>query len=268
MELDAYLHRINYSGTPAPNLETLKQLQRQHCYAIPYSNLDVQLGRSLSTDIPSSYRKLVERRQGGWCYEMNGLLGQMLECIGFEVQRIAGGVRRKERGDSAMGNHLMLCVQLDEPWIVDVGLGDGPYDPYPLRPHRFEQRGFVYSLEHTNGYWRLHNYPGGSAPSFDFKREPADEDLLSAKCQWLSSDSESPFMNALVIQRVVPGGYDLQVGRIATEIRPGVRNERLINSADEFVQSIQERFGLVEPALEAQWDKVLEQHEAFLVSRA
>lgn len=267
MELDAYLHRINYVGTPKPDLETLAQLQRQHCYSIPYSNLDVQLGRRLSTDIQSSYIKLVEQRLGGWCYEMNGLLGWMLERIGFDVMRMSGGVRRDERGDSAIGNHLVLCVQLDEPWVVDVGLGDGPYEPYPLISHTFSQRGFSYQLKRVNEYWRLHNSPGSTAPSFDFKQEPADEDQLSAKCHWLGTAVESPFMNALVCQRVVPGGYDLQVGRIATQVRPGGRVERLIHSADEFVQSIHDRFGLFEPALGTLWEKVCEQHELYLASK-
>lgn len=267
MELDAYIQRINFVGTPKPDLKTLAQLQRQHCYNIPYSNLDVQLGRSLNTDIEKSYIKLVEQRQGGWCYEMNGLLGWMLECIGFNVMRMSGGVRRDERGDSAIGNHLVLCVQLDEPWIVDAGLGDGPYEPYPLRPHTFSQRGFSYQLTRSEDYWRLYNYPGGSAPSFDFVHEPADEDQLSEKCQWLSTAAESPFMSALVFQRVVPGGYDLQVGRVATKILPGGREEHLINSADEFVQSISDRFGLVEPELENLWEGVLEQHERYLASK-
>ena len=144
MELDAYLHRINFVGPPKPDLETLAQLKRQHCCSIPYSNLDVQLGRPLNTDIQSSYIKLVEQRRGGWCYEMNGLLGAMLERL--------------------------------------------------------------------NDYWRLHNYPGSTASSFDFVHHAADEDQLSAKCHWLSTDAESPFMNALVYQRVVPGDMTCRWG--------------------------------------------------------
>lgn len=267
MELDAYLQRINFVGTPKPDLETLAQLQRQHCYSIPYSNLDVQLGRRLGIDIQSSYLKLVEQRQGGWCYEMNGLLGWILERIGFDVMRISGGVRRAERGDSAFGNHLVLCVLLDEPWIVDVGLGDGPYEPYPLRPHAFTQDGFSYRLERLEDCWRLYNYPGSTAPSFDFRHEPADEDQLKEKCHWLSTAAESPFTSALVFQRAVRGGYDLQVGRIATRVRPGAREEHLIHSADEFVQSIYDRFAVAEPALETLWETVLEQHELYLASK-
>jgi hypothetical protein len=115
--------------------------------------------------------------------------------------------------------------------------------------------------------WRLYNHPGSTAPSFDFSYEPADEAQLSAKCHWLSTAAESPFMNALVFQRVVPGGYDLQVGRVATLVRPGGREEHLIHSADEFVQSIYDRFGVAEPALETLWEKVLEQHELYLAAK-
>ena len=110
---------------------------------------------------------------------MNGLLGWILEHIGFDVMRMSGGVRRVERGDSAFGNHLVLCVLLEEPWIVDVGLGEGPYEPYPLRSHSFTQDGFSYRLERLEDCWRLHNYPGSTAPSFDFRKEPADEFVQS-----------------------------------------------------------------------------------------
>jgi arylamine N-acetyltransferase len=43
---------------------------------------------------------------------MNGLLGWALEEIGFEVMYMSGGVARSTRGDSALGNHLVLLARL------------------------------------------------------------------------------------------------------------------------------------------------------------
>ena len=79
MKLDDYLARIEYQGPVAPTLACLSEVHRQHLLTIPYEDLDVQLGRALNLDIQRTFEKIVVRRRGGWCYEMNGLLGWALK---------------------------------------------------------------------------------------------------------------------------------------------------------------------------------------------
>ena len=136
MDLDAYLERIGYEGEPRIDLDTLRAIHRAHLLAIPYETLDVSLGRGASRDPDVIFDKLVTRRRGGWCYEMCGLLGMALDEIGFDVTPLAGGVERVVRGDSAVGNHLVLLVTLDEPYLCDVGFGDGLLEPIELRAGR------------------------------------------------------------------------------------------------------------------------------------
>src|SRR6185503_3263469 len=135
MELQAYLDRIGHSGPVRPDLATLKALHRAHLKAISYENLDVQLGRRVTTDPADAYAKIVERGRGGWCYEMNGLFGWALDQVGFSVMRMAGAANRELLGDLLIGNHLVLLVDLgaEGRWIADVGFGDGSIDPYPLQ---------------------------------------------------------------------------------------------------------------------------------------
>jgi len=68
VELAAYLERIGYAGPARPDLATLRAVHRAHLQAIPYENLDVQLGRPVSIDPAAAYDKIVRRRRGGWCY--------------------------------------------------------------------------------------------------------------------------------------------------------------------------------------------------------
>jgi N-hydroxyarylamine O-acetyltransferase len=63
---------------------------------------------------------------------VNGLFGQVLETLGFDVHHVSGTVGRAEHGWRAQGNHLVLIVVLDRSWIVDVGFGDGFLTPLPL----------------------------------------------------------------------------------------------------------------------------------------
>ena len=113
MRLDDYLARIGYSGPIEPTLAVLRDVHRRHLAAIAYENLDVICEVPVDGDIARIFRKLVRDQRGGWCYEMNGLLDWALREIGFAVTRIAGGVMRIERGDEALGNHLVLKVDLD-----------------------------------------------------------------------------------------------------------------------------------------------------------
>lgn len=75
---------------------------------------------------------------------MNGLLGWALQEIGFDVTYQSGGLGRATRGDSALGNHLVLLVKLeDQDWVTDVGFGDGFIEPLLLKNQKLEQRGFL-----------------------------------------------------------------------------------------------------------------------------
>jgi len=263
LDLDSYLACIGFSGQARPDLDTLRQIHRQHLLTIPFENLDVQLHRPMDLDIRRIYSKIVEQGRGGWCYEMNGLLGWALQEAGFDVTRLTGGVWRSQRGDAVLGNHLLLCVQLDQPWIADVGFGDGVFEPVPLQDHAFEQRGFGYRLEQLDDYWRFHNHAGGAAGSYDFRHAPADEKLFAEKCEWLSTAAESPFVMNLVCQKFVPGGYDIQVGRVAKQVSPEGKREWLIESAEELLETLSDRFALDVPEVAGLWDAIEARHEEF-----
>src|SRR6185503_6978190 len=115
--------------------------------------------------------------------------------IGFQVTRLAGGVRRDLMGEIMVGNHLVLKIDLDEPWIADVGFGDGVLEPIPLREGPVSTGGFEYRLEKLDAdWWRFHNHAFGGAPNFDFTEAPASPALLAEKCHWLQTWPESPFV--------------------------------------------------------------------------
>src|SRR5262245_9960527 len=208
VDLPAYLARIGFIGEARPDRATLEQAHRGHLLSIPYENLDVQLGRPLTTSPDAAFRKLTIGRRGGWCYEMNGTLGAALSAIGFKVTRLAGAVMRSAMGDANLGNHLVLLVDLPEgPVIADVGFGDGPIGPFDLAAGRFRSGLFDFELEDLkDGWWRLHNHPFGGAPNFDFQPQAADEAVLAARCDFLQSNEASPFVQNLVAQIHRPDG--------------------------------------------------------------
>jgi arylamine N-acetyltransferase len=93
MQLAKYLERIGYDGEAEPTYECLTAIHRGHAFAIPYENLDVQLGRPLDFDTDRIFDKLVMHPRGGWCYETHILLEWALREIGFDVMQVAAGTR-------------------------------------------------------------------------------------------------------------------------------------------------------------------------------
>ena len=265
MQLDAYLARIGHQGPVAPDLATLRALHRAHLLAIPYENIDVQLGQAMTTNPAAAYARIVEQGgRGGWCYEMNGLFGWALGEIGFSVTRMAGGVVRELLGDGQVGNHLILKVDLEDgPWIADVGFGDGPLEPYPLKPHAFVQEGYAYALEQVeDGWWRLRNHPYGGARSFDFRDAPADEAVLSERCDFQHRNEASPFVLNLVCQRATPPAIAQLRSRTLRIVRPDGFDERILASEADLAEVLQTTFGITGVDVPALWRKAEARHAA------
>lgn len=260
MQLSAYFDRIGYSGPTTPDFTTLEAVMRAHIAAIPFENLDVQLGRPLDTALEPIFDKLVTRRRGGWCYENNGLLGWALGEMGFDVTRIAAGVMRHVLGDT-VGNHLTLLVNLDRLWLVDAGFGGTQAAPLPLEAGTHSHAPFTVGLSEEGGWWRFAERFARNDPfSFDFHAEPADEALLAARCQLLQTNPESPFVQNLVVQRRQGKRHLTLRGRVLIERDASGEHKTLLNSADEFVTTLRERFGLDLPEAAGLWDQVCARH--------
>ncbi len=264
MDLDAYLARIGLDRPVAPTLDGLRTLHRAHLRAIPYENLDVQFGHPVTLDRNAIFDKLVTRKRGGWCYEMNGLFGWALAELGFNVTRATGSVMRSARGPAADGNHLVLRVELGKgTWLADVGFGDGTLDPIPVRSGAFTANGFGFSVERLDAdWWRFHNHPAGAAASFDFHLAPADENLLARQCRWLQTSEDSPFVQNLTVQRHLEDGLVVLRGRVLRGITPTGVTEMTIDDADSFTATLRDTFGLDLPQAASLWPVVMARHEA------
>lgn len=262
--LAAYLHRIGLDAAPAADLPTLRTVHRAHVEAIPYENLDVQLGRPVTRDVAAAFDKIVTLRRGGWCYEMNGLLAWALEEIGFRVRRLAGAVGRAAGGDATVGNHLVLLIDLDgEIWLADAGFGDGLIEPTLLREGAFEVGPLTCRLNRIEGgWWRYSNDPSGAAPSFDFHADVSDDTLLDAACVRLQTDPESPFVQTAVVQRWRDGEHASLRGRVLTTVSASGAAKATIADAATYVAVLRDRLALDLPEAATLWPKISARHEA------
>ena len=84
-QIHAYLDRIACPGPIPLNLAGLTRLLQAHQQAVPFENLDVLAGRPLSLDHEALFDKIVRRRQGGLCAELNTCFNWLLYSLGFSV---------------------------------------------------------------------------------------------------------------------------------------------------------------------------------------
>lgn len=125
VDLAAYFERIRYGGPTTRAISTLHGIAAAHVAAIPFENLDVLLGRTISLAPERIAQKLLSERRGGYCFEQNTLLLHVLTALGFQVRALSARVRVQQQRDFIPPRtHVFLRVELDgASWLVDVGLG-------------------------------------------------------------------------------------------------------------------------------------------------
>lgn len=256
MNLADYLRRIGFEGDAKPTHQTLRDIPRCQVLSTTFENLDVQLRRPVSLDATAAYEKIVGDGRGGWCYELNGLLGWALREIGFDVMRIAATVERTgPRYGERWGDHLCLVVTFEEErFLVDAGFGGSLIEPMPLRSHRRHEAPYMVELEATGiNEWRFKESAHGSSSYFDFLVEPADEEHMADTASYLQNDPHSPFVRNLVAMRRHSDRHEILRGRVRSTVTADTKEKTALLTGDELVASLGTDFGLDVPEIVDVW---------------
>jgi N-hydroxyarylamine O-acetyltransferase len=258
-QLDAYLARVGMVRPITLDLCNLTKLHRAHLTEFTWEAIDAFMGWPSSMATTDIFTKMVEGRRGGWCFEMNGLFGAALNALGFRVTRLSGCVDRPKLGDIAIGNHLTLRVDLDCPYLAEVGVGDGFIEPVLLAPGLISQRGFNFAIKPTEDGWlRFHNHINGIARTIDFRSDHSDEAAMLAQNEWLLRDPGSPFTSALVAFRHSTDGYVSLQNACLRRVTAAEITEQHIKSADHLADIFETVFDLDVPEFERVWEKLSE----------
>ncbi len=270
-DVAAYLRRIGLAGFHAEHnrndAAALATLHRAHLETVPYENLDIQLRRPISLRPTDILDKIVRRRRGGYCYELNGGFALLLRDLGFRVRIIEAAIQRATLGERAWGNHMALLVEADgQQWLADVGLGDGFLAPLPLREGIHIQGPFPFGLSEQNGVWRMAHHPGGAVDSFEFRLTPRSLSHFTAHHIRLSTSPDSPFTRLLIAQR--PGeDYTLTLHGLTLTLHAagGAQYIRTLRHEAEFTEVLADEFNVALEDVGAEglhqlWRQACEQH--------
>jgi N-hydroxyarylamine O-acetyltransferase len=247
MDVELYLRRIAYTGPRQPSSATLCQLHRQHLFTVPFENLDIPLGTPISLELEKIYQKIVTRRRGGFCYELNGLFGELLTAMGFQVQKLSARVRREDGGFGPEFDHMLLQVQLDDPWLVDVGFGDSFVDPIVFRAGGADQvNGHRYVVLPVGDEWQLlHEDANGQVPLYMFRDAPHPLSDFQEMCTFHQTSPDSHFTKSWICSRATPDGR-ITVANMRLIVTRGAEREEVDLSTDGDVRRCLREFLAVE----------------------
>ena len=250
MNTTAYLDRIGYTGSREPTPATLKALQRAHLLHVPFENLDIHRRQEIRIDVARFYEKVVTRRRGGFCFEVNGLFNELLTALGFSTHFISCSVFSHPRNQYApYFGHVAIIARLEADWLVDVGFGTS--FPEPLRLDTEEpqlQEGTCYRLRRLNEeetllersddgreYLNMYKFRRASYPLTDF----------AEMCAFHQTSAESPFTQGRLCSLMTPHGRITLTDKAFMETIRREKKDTPLEDPSEFEKRLQAHFGIV-----------------------
>jgi N-hydroxyarylamine O-acetyltransferase len=261
-DLEAYLRRLGLGAVPVTP-EGLSALQRAQLTALPFESLDPFLGITPDLRLDRISEKVLARGRGGYCFELNALLGAAMAALGFPVRRVLGRVR-KGRPEPGPRTHLAILTEAGgRPWLADAGFGG----PAPLAPLALDDEG---EQAAPNGRYRLTQdpttgetvveqlTPRGWFQLYGFDGAHVTDADIDAANHVCATWPGLPFAGHLMA-----GGYrgDLRIGlfdRAVTVEGPDGTDKRELRDRADFAALLRDRLGIAAPeaALDRAWARL------------
>jgi len=252
MDVRTYARRIQYHGSIHPDLESLRGLHRAHMLSVPFENLDIALKRPIRLDEESLWEKIVVKRRGGFCYELNGLFAWLLKRVGFSVTYLNGRVFDKDGNLGIEFDHLALLATIPNSstrWLADVGFGDSFIEPLNFEERSEQAQGLrAYRLDKTDDGFILwqKNYDGVWERQYFFDTQPRTfPQDYEAGCLYHQTSPNTSFTRGSAISRATPDGRVTLGDDWLVVTKNGERTKRTLESQDEYRSLLEKYFGVV-----------------------
>ena len=247
--IQQYLERIGVRRPPKNDLEGLRLLHSGHAFSIPFENLDIHLGQTISLKPEDLVSKILDRRRGGYCFEMNGLFFLALTALDFDVRQLTARVLYRRTGPGARTHHVLIVTIEGRKWLADVGFG-GPGLRLPiafLTDQVQEQYGDRYRLRRDPEL--------GTVLQKEMQSQFLDlyafrEDELTLKIDlemgnhYISTWPDSVFRLERMCSLAQPWGRITLSNMELTIRRDGQSGSRLLAPGPEYMSAIAEHFGI------------------------
>lgn len=247
LDLEAYLDRINFSSPMDVSLDTLARLHHAHFYTIPFENFDIILGRGIDLTPQAVFNKLVLKKRGGYCFELNSLFLQALKAFGFKARALLARVHLT--GTPSGRGHQLELISIDgRDWLADVGFGgNSPRIPIPMeldspvtnegQTIRLTDGGIFGTMLQTleDGKWK-------NLYSFDLGHVcPAD---IAYGNHYTSTSPDTFFTFSRVAARPLPAGEITLIDRTLKIFTSGKEEVQTLPDSPAYLDALKKHFSI------------------------
>jgi N-hydroxyarylamine O-acetyltransferase len=276
MDTAAFLQRIGVADHAEPSIEALSELHAAFVGAVPYETVQYQFGQGGPMDPEAVAQRIILRETGGYCFQLNGVFAHLLTSLGYDVTMHRGGVQTATRPAVVDASHMVLTTVLEgEPWLVDVGLGDGLLTPMPLQVGATAyQEPFTLTLRESQivDGWRLDHDPRSSITGMDFESAPATYADFETQHQDLSKSPDSPFVRTCSAFLRGPDSTAVLRSVGFTQTYKSRIDNQIIETQSEYYEVLADVFQLPLPHFtnsdrDALWRRAWTQYESYLAAQ-
>ena len=249
MQLQAYLDRIGYTAGPERTPENLHKLIRCHLETVPFENLDICYNpKRMSAKYEDMYHKVVDRKRGGICFELNSIFCWLMDAMGYEVYPLHVRLLMRPDMPAPITHRGNMAIIDGVKYFCDVGFG-GP-GPMGLicvdetevqyvagEPFIVEKDGVYVTISRQNeGKW---------FPIIRFADIPAVHEDFDFLLFAFTVDPEAHFVKARIVNLCRPDGDYLALTDMDfTKKENGQVTKRTLANEEEVWEVLRTEFGI------------------------
>ena len=246
--LDGYFERVGITGMPRADETGLQALHAAQAFSIPFENLDIHLGRTVSLKPEDLVEKIVFRKRGGYCFELNQLLRMALAGCGFRVRPVLARVLYQRTEPGPLTHEALIVTLSGRDWLCDTGFGGpGLRLPLPMTARRIsEQYGEKFRLQRSpDGEWVLQKETTeGFITLYTFLDLPALDVDIEMSNHFTSTWPASIFRLHRMCALLKPAGRVALLDRELTLQENGRSRKKRVPAGPEYMEALSGYFGI------------------------
>ncbi len=250
-KLKKYFERLGLElpASVTPDGAFLREIFRAHVTHIPYENIDYLNQDKQEITLERSYSQVVEKKRGGICFDMNSLLSEVLNTLGYEAYPVIADHYRTHMEHTDY-RHSALIVRDCEgtKWLADVGDSfSGALMPLLLSENVEQHPGNeAYLLrKREDGSWMLYvQLKNAWIENYAFFERPVSLAELS-HFKLIAMNPEIPFTQDELFHLRTEDGYLLLRGRNLAVKNAQGKSARTVEEAE--LPDVYALFGLQYP---------------------
>ncbi|MDX2362364.1 MAG: arylamine N-acetyltransferase [Crocinitomicaceae bacterium] len=244
-----YLNRIKLDECTA-DLAGLMKLQEHHTENIPFENLDIVVGRTIALNHDHLFEKVVMKKRGGYCFELNVLYAELLRSLGFFPKPVLGRVWLSNPKGTPPRNHLANLVELEgRTYVTDVGFG-GLITRFPLDINVSspvnDNDGIVRVIPFTDGQFMIQRQTEkGWENQYSFDTVEISEEDIDISNYYMSTHPNSHLIHHKIVGRNTKDGrIGLFNNKLSTRKGIKVVNKRRVEFGNDWLETIKHEFSV------------------------